>query len=166
MAEPQWVWPSRNYRTLFGPEHVWSFLVRNRPNKFWQGQHIQKLIGETSKTLQKMRSPIDKLFHNTRRLTHKKSSTQGGSFWQQSTPLRRASPLDLALRALATPIFNAFHAFHAFHAMPFTLVTPSTPRHDATPGEPDRSCVDFGGQLGCPNPSKSIKNRCQDAFPC
>ena len=30
----------------------------------------------------------------------------------------------------------------------------------------DRSWLDFRPQLGSQNPPKSIKNRCQDAFPC
>ena len=30
----------------------------------------------------------------------------------------------------------------------------------------DRSSLDFASQLGSPNPPKSMKHRCQDAFPC
>ena len=63
---------------------------------------------------------------------------------------------------------TTFHAFLAFHA----TTRHDTPRHasprrlprHATPRQSERSWVDFWSQHGTPNPRKSVKSRCQDAF--
>ena len=82
-------------------------------------------------------------------------------------PFKQGKPIQAAGPCARKPTFHAFHAFHAspHHASP-RHATPRlamTPCH-ATPGQSGRSWADFGGQLGIKNPTKSMKNRCQDAL--
>ena len=91
---------------------------------------------------------------------------EGGRF-RAVYPFKQGKPILAPGPCARKPTFHAFHAFHAspHHASP-RHATPRlamTPCH-ATPGQSGRSWVDFGGQLGIKNPTKSMKNRCQDAL--
>ena len=89
---------------------------------------------------------MDKLFHNTRRLTHKIFHARGVVF-AAVYPFKQGKTTPADWPWMGRPTFHAFHAFHATtrhdtprHATPCHAMTPchatprhAIPRHDASP---------------------------------